>query len=121
MQPGELIEVGSELGAEFGEGGRTSEGLIHAKAHNDDLSGPLSEERFEMFFVTFGPEAVADFIPGPGEAAKAQAFFGVSQLDKRFEFPMLVQAFDHGIAIEQNGVTGLKIDFGEGGRGGGAG
>ena len=68
-----------------------------------------------MLDIAFGAEAVADFVARPREAADAEFFIGVSEVQARLEVTGFEQAFDHGVAVEQDSVAGSE----RGGDGGG--
>ena len=55
-----------------------------------------------MLGVAFEPEAIADFISGPSEAADFKAS-GIGDLKAGFEFTLLKESLDHGVAVEEDG------------------
>ena len=54
-----------------------------------------------MVDVAFGAKAVAHFVAGPGEAAELQILVGMGQVDEGFEGAGFLQAFDEGVAVEE--------------------
>jgi len=65
-----------------------------------------------MFGVTFGPEAVADFVSGPGEAAEMEVFVGSGELGPGFEVALFEETFDEGVSVEKKGGVFLEGKLG---------
>ena len=61
-----------------------------------------------MPLVTLRPQAVADFIARPGEAAEVQRLSRLGQLDQGFQLPLLREALNHGIAVKEDRIVFLQ-------------
>jgi len=105
VAPSDLAEVDLILGAKRWEAGGSGEGLVHPVAKHDDLRGPRGEQRFEVLDVALGAEPVADLVTRPREAADAEFFIGVSEVQSRLEVTGFEQALDHPATVEKKAVA----------------
>ena len=112
MQPGHLAQMRLELRAELAQSGAAREGLIHAVTEHDDIRWPPGQQRLQVFDITLGAQPVTDFIPGPRQAAHAEAQVGMRQLQLRLEVARLQQALDHPAAVKQKQVVLCQRDGG---------
>jgi len=112
MAAADFAEVGLEVALELLDAIESGEGFVHTEAENDVVGWPFGEEVLEVVYVTFGAEAVADFVASPGEAAEFEVLVWMGEVNGGFEGAVFLKAFDEGVAVEENAVAFLEVDLG---------
>jgi len=108
MKSGELLEIGGQLLPEIFQPRPTGKRFIHAKTSDHDRRGPAAQERLHVFFIPFRAQPVADLVARPRETSKPKVFLRLCQLNHGFQFSVLTEAFDHGIAVADNGISRVQ-------------
>ena len=108
MKSGELIEIGGQLLPEIFQPRPAGKRFIHAKTSDHDLRGPAAQERLHVFFIPFRSQPVADLVARPRKTPKLKFFLWLCQLNHGFQFPVLTEAFDHGVAVADNGIPRVQ-------------
>jgi hypothetical protein len=109
MQPGDLAQERLVVAPEVGEPGGPGESLVGAETEHDDVGRPGAEQALQVFHVAFRPQAMADLVAGPCEAAHAEPLARMGELKLRLEVARLQQALHHPAAVEQERVAGPRL------------
>lgn len=100
MQARNLAQMRFELRPKLRQPSRSAKGLIHPIAEHDDIRRPLRQQRLQVLDIALSPQAVADFIARPREAAHAEVFVRMRELQIRLQRAGFEQPLDHRVAVE---------------------